>query len=187
MNVNIRRWVEINGKEAYSDTYSVGEKSLTIWVLGRIKIPEFSSENEMKNWIININQLVEPISGHVEGPLHSSENKSKVIKPKKLEVETNDGCIYKLTGKKYAWQDKKIPKDYTSLQSVLQNEKMEQLPIPTYGSWYGTENNDSFQYEKLSVDHLIAFVTYKENVVYRTITGKVVKLHNGESEYWEFL
>jgi len=52
MNVNICRWVEINGKEAYSDTYSVGEKSLTIWVLGRIKIPEFSSENEMKNWII---------------------------------------------------------------------------------------------------------------------------------------
>jgi len=38
-----------------------------------------------------------------------------------------------------------------------------------------------------NVDHFIAFATYKENVVYRTITGKVVELQNDESEYWEFL
>lgn len=187
MNISIRRWVEVNGKEACSDSYSVDENALTIWVLGRIKVPEFSTEQEMKSWIININQLVEPISGHPLGPLPSSQNKSKVIKPKKLEVETKDGSIYQLTGKKFTWQDKKIPKDYSSLQSVLQNEKSEQLPIPSYGSWWGTENNGAFIYDNIYVDHFIAFTTYKENVVYRTITGKVVELQNDESEYWEFL
>jgi len=187
MKIHIRRWVEINGKEAFSDAYAVDENSLTLWVLGRIKVPEFSTEDEMKNWIININHLVEPISGHPQGPIHSSQNRSKVVKPKKLKVETNDGAIYQLTGKKFTWQDKKIPKDYATLQSILQNEKPEELPIPSYGSWWGTEEKGRYQYDNIYVDHFIAFVTYKEQVIYKTPNGNVVELHNDETECWEFL
>ena len=116
MKLSIQRYTYINNKEVISQSYNIDREILKSWLqtlrFGEgtqktiIEVPNFESILEVKKFIVGINLLKEPISGHVPGPIdmfYSENGESKNLG--KFSINLTTGEKIDINIKKYGLFD----------------------------------------------------------------------------------
>ena len=144
MKLSIQMYTYINNKEVISQSYNIDRDILKSWLqtlrFGEgtqktiIEVPNFESILEVKKFIVGINLLKEPISGHVPGPIdmfYSENGESKNLG--KFSINLTTGEKIDINIKKYGLFDD-LPEGNQKVETLLGD-----------------------------IDHFIAFITYNDN------------------------
>jgi len=169
MKLFIQRYTYINNKEVISQSYNINRDILKSWLqtlrFGEgiqktiIEVPNFESIIEMKKFIVGINLLKEPISGHVPGPIdmfYSENGESKDLGKFSINLTTGEKIDINL--KKYGFLDD-LPEGNQKVETLLGD-----------------------------IDHFIAFVAYNDNVLwnYKENPEKTPFILDDPDEFWRF-
>ena len=169
MKLSIQRYTYINNREVVSQSYKIDRDTLRRWLetlqYGEgnqktiIEVPSFENILEVKKFIIGINLLVEPISGHIPGPIgmfYSENGDSKDLGEFSINLTTGEKLNIML--KKYGLFDD-LPDGNQKLEAILGD-----------------------------IDHFIAFVTYEDDVLWnykKNPQNDSFKLDDPD-EFWRF-
>ena len=166
MDLSIHRYSSLNDREIVSQSYKVNRDVLEKWLYGDstntiIEVPDFQSILEMKKFIVAVNLLVEPFSGHVKGPIgifYSENGESKDLG--ELTMTASSGEKINIRLKKYGFEDV-MPEGNSKLQTILE-----------YGN----------------IDHFIAAVTYGDDVLwnYKENPSEDPFRMEEPDEFWRF-
>ena len=169
MKLSLQRYTYINNKEVISQSYNIDRDILKSWLqtlrFGEgtqktiIEVPNFESILEVKKFIVGINLLKEPISGHVPGPIdmfYSENGESKNLGKFSINLTTGEKIDINL--KKYRWKDD-LPEGNQKVRTLLGD-----------------------------IDHFIAFITYNDNVLwnYKETPEKTPFTLDSPDEFWRF-
>ena len=169
MKLSIQRYTYINNKEVISQSYNIDRDILKSWLqtlrFGEgtqktiIEVPNFESIFEVKKFIVGINLLKEPISGHVPGPIdmfYSENGESKNLG--KFSINLTTGEKIDINIKKYGLFDD-LPEGNQKVETLLGD-----------------------------IDHFIAFITYNDNVFwnYKETPEKTPFTLDSPDEFWRF-
>jgi hypothetical protein len=148
MDLFIHRYSSLNDREIISQSYKVSTEILKKWLFKDgantiIDVPDFQIILEMKKFILAINLLVEPFSGHVKGPIgmfYFENGESKDLG--KFTITANlEKMDIRL--KKYGFEDI-MPESNQKLQTMLEDGNIDHfIAAVTYGGevfWNYKEN-----------------------------------------------
>ena len=76
-----------------SQDYIISEAVIETWTLGKLKIPEFTSANEMQDWIITVDFLIKSESYVISGPAYPYYTALNEFYTKQLTIEDRNGII----------------------------------------------------------------------------------------------
>ena len=103
MKINLFLSAKFDNTSIQSELIEINSELLDIWLLNRVKIPNFNSSEEMKQFIVGLNLLIEPIMGGIVGPVGYFYNTDLKPNPDffpsipdhkllgEIKVETTDG------------------------------------------------------------------------------------------------
>lgn len=166
MDLFIHRYSSLNDREIISQSYNVSKDILTKWLYRDstntiIEVPDFQNHLEMKIFIVAINLLVEPFSGHVKGPIgmfYFENGESKDLG--ELTITATSGEKIDIRLKKYGFEDI-MPEGNQKLQTILEDG---------------------------NIDHFIAAVTYGDDVFwnYKENPSEAPFTMEEPDEFWRF-
>ncbi len=183
-----------------SQEYIINKSVIENWTLGKLKIPEFASVNEMEDWIIAIDFLIKSERFIVSGPEDPYYTASSDFYTKQLTIEDINGNVYQIPERKY-YNKKAEPLnllDTKKLTDYFNTSYDVFLAIDSYGPCSANEKTDGkFYFKDLLMCGLIDFLLCAERSTFlppknQAMFGATIENYNSEDDfdecnkYWQF-
>jgi hypothetical protein len=152
-----------------SQDYIISEAVIETWTLGKLKIPEFTSANEMQDWIITVDFLIKSESYVISGPAYPYYTALNEFYTKQLTIEDRNGNIYQIPERNY-YNKKSQPLDLLDtkkLTGYIKEPVDVILPINTYGSCTANEKMDGkYCFKGINMCGLVDFLLNTERTCF---------------------
>jgi hypothetical protein len=191
LSVNINFLVPYKDIHLISQDYEITREVLKTWTLGRIKVPLFSSVDEMKSWILSLDFLINKERIILLGPEYPFNKHWPVSDSgyntylQKISFEDNNEIVYHLPQRDFVSR-KTIPIDLLDTQKLfdfLKEEKSAWLPVDRYGSYSDSgQENGKYFFESVAVTGLIDFITANSEIKY-TIPKQYTVFESVNTDY----
>lgn len=172
MKINLFLSAKYDNTSIQSELIEINSELLDIWLLNRVKIPNFNSSEEMKQFIVGLNLLIEPIMGGIVGPVGYFYNTDLKPNPDffpsipdhkllgEIKVETTDGKKIELEIKRF---NSEMPSGNQELFETLSKTTSIKLKIGHYCYYWpessNPDNEGLFTFPEIKVEHFISFIT----------------------------
>ena len=202
ITVNINFFTPFQDFHLVSQDYIINKSVLENWTLHRIKIPDFSDREAMKDWIIAIDFLIKSESFVISGPsfpyYRAIENES--FYTKQLSIEAINGKQFSIPERNYYTKNAQ-PSDLLDtkmLLNYLRETSDVLLDIKTYGNCSPSKKKDGKNFfEQMDMCGLVDFLLNSARPNYLPPTDQLIfgiktkdySLEEGFDEkntYWAF-
>lgn len=183
-----------------SQDYVINKSVIENWTLGKLKIPEFASANEMEDWIIAVDFLIRSESFVISGPEFPYYTASSNFYTKQLTIEDINGNVYKIPERNY-YNKKAEPLDLLDTKKITDYIKEPAdvfLSTDTYGYCAADEKIDGkFSFKAINICGLVDVLLNAEKATFslpkvQVIFGYTIEDYSSEDDfdecnaYWQF-
>jgi hypothetical protein len=183
-----------------SQDYIISKSVIENWTLGKLKIPEFASVNEIEDWIIAVDFLIKSESFVISGPEFPYYTASSNFYTKQLTIEDINGNVYKIPERNY-YSKKAEPLDLLDTKKITDYIKEPAdvfLSTDTYGPCAADEKIDGkFSFKAINICGLVDFLLNAEKAAFslpkeQIMFSYTIEDYSSEDDfdecnaYWQF-
>lgn len=154
-----------------SQDYEINKSVLENWTIGRIKVPEFINETEMRDWIIAVDFIIKSESFVISGPTlpYYYAFGDKAYYTKQLSIEDINGIVYKIPERNY-YNKNAQPLDLLDTKKLYDYTKEYAnfyLKIDTYGSCtFNKKVDEKYFFQDINMCGIVEFLLNYESATY---------------------
>ena len=153
-----------------SQDYIINKSVLEKWTLGRLKVPDFENEEQIKKWILEVDAVVKFYTKTALGSSFpyrpGSYLASRTEEATKEDVNGNSYTIPDLDIESPFMQEIK-DNDFLELYDLLKDEKPTYLNQSEYSTYSSVkEENGKFYFSALCMDYIVGYLLNTEKAKY---------------------
>ena len=171
ITIHINFFIPFQDFRLVSQDYLINKSVLENWTLHRIKVPDFKDRDEMKDWIIAVDFIVNSESFIISGPsfpyYYATDDESYYTK--QFTIEDVNGVIYHIPERNY-YNKNAQPTDLIDTKvfyNYLTKYVEASLNIDSYGPCFSNEKvNEKYFFNEVNMCGIVEFLLNNEQAIY---------------------